>query len=71
MRDVDEGLGVVGLDVRRCSMAEYFRTQGLVHLCVETFCALDFELARSWGARLERTTTLAGGGERCDFRFQV
>jgi hypothetical protein len=28
-------------------------------------------LARDWGAELERTGTIAGGGERCDFRWRV
>jgi len=70
MRDVAEP-GTVGVDVRRCPTADYFRSRDLGELCVESWCNLDFELARSWGAELHRSTTLAGGGERCDFRFRV
>jgi ubiquinone biosynthesis protein len=71
MVDVPAGDEVVAFDVRRCPVAEYFLAQGLGELCVESWCELDFALARSWGARLQRTCTLAGGGDRCDFRWQA
>ena len=61
----------VAFDVKRCPVAEYFCEQGLKELCVESFCNLDFALAEKWGAHLERTTTLAAGDDRCDFRWHV
>ena len=69
--DVDAGDDVVAFDVSRCPVADYLRAQGLPGLCIKAWCDLDFALAESWGARLERTTTLADGGERCDFRWRV
>lgn len=71
MVDVPAPDDVVAFDVRRCPVAEYLRAEGLAELCVETWCGLDFALAERWGARLERPQTLAGGGDRCDFRWRV
>ncbi len=67
---VDAGEGVYAFDMVRCPVAEYFRSYGLADLCVQTWCNLDFPLAKEWGgATLERTETLADGGRRCDFRW--
>jgi ubiquinone biosynthesis protein len=71
MADVPAEAGVVAFDVLRCPVAEFFRQEGHPELCVRTFCDLDFPLARSWGASLERTGTLAGGAGRCDFRWRT
>jgi ubiquinone biosynthesis protein len=71
MVDVPAGDGVVAFDVRRCPVAEYLRAQGLSQVCVDAWCNLDVPLARKWGARLERTGTLAQGADRCDFRWHV
>jgi len=71
MVDVDGGDDVVAFDVRRCPVAEYFRAQNLGELCVESWCNLDFPLAERWGARLERSTTIARGASHCDFRWRV
>jgi ubiquinone biosynthesis protein len=71
MVDVPADGQVVAFDVQRCPVAEYFLTQDLGELCVESWCNLDFPLAERWGARLERTTTIAGGAERCDFRWHA
>lgn len=67
---VDAGEDVVAFDMTHCPVAEYFRSHGLGELCVETWCNLDFPLARQWGAELERTETIAGGASRCDFRWR-
>jgi len=40
-------------------------------LCVDAWCNLDVPLAEKWGSRLERSTTLAEGAERCDFRWRL
>jgi ubiquinone biosynthesis protein len=67
---VDGGERVYAFNMIRCPVADYFRSQGLQDLCVQTWCNLDFPLARQWGgALLERTGTLAGGAPRCDFRW--
>jgi len=71
MRDVDAGAGVVAFDVVRCPVAEAFRRRGQVELCKASWCDLDYPLARDWGARLERSTTLVEGAERCDFRWRA
>ena len=50
---------------------EFFRSHGMQKLCRETWCELDFPLAEKWGGELERTTTLAEGASRCDFRWKT
>lgn len=69
MRDAAAQDAVV-FDVLRCPIAEYFRARGEVDVCVGTWCNLDYPLAESWGGRLVRPQTLAGGAERCDFRWE-
>jgi len=71
MVDVAAAGNVVAFDVRRCPVAEYFQAQGLSQVCVDAWCNLDVPLAEKWGARLERTGTLAQGAECCDFRWRV
>ncbi len=71
MEDVPSDDRTVAFDVKRCPVATYFRAQGLSELCVESFCNLDFALAERWGARLERTTTLAAGDTCCNFRWRL
>jgi hypothetical protein len=61
----------VSLDMLRCPIASFFSQQGAADLCVGTWCNLDFALAETWGGQLERTTTLAAGDGRCDFRFSA
>ncbi|MEW6270184.1 MAG: L-2-amino-thiazoline-4-carboxylic acid hydrolase [Thermodesulfobacteriota bacterium] len=69
MRDVASP-DAVAFDVLRCPIAEYFRAHDATDVCVGTWCNLDFALAESWGGRLVREGTLAGGATRCDFRWQ-
>jgi ubiquinone biosynthesis protein len=71
MENVAAGADVVAFDVLRCPVAEFFRREGHPELCVGTFCNLDFPLARMWGGTLERNHTIAGGAERCDFRWRT
>jgi ubiquinone biosynthesis protein len=71
MQDVAAEAGVVAFDVLRCPVAEFFRREGQPELCVRTFCDLDFPLAKAWGGTLKRTSTIAAGAERCDFRWRV
>ena len=71
MVDVPAPPDVVAFDVRRCPVAEYFQAEGLSPVCVDAWCNLDIPLATKWGARLERTGTLAQGAEQCDFRWRL
>ncbi len=57
-------------DVLRCPVADYFRDRGRRDLCAETFCDLDFPLAKQWGVELHRPQTLSRGFPCCDFRFR-
>ncbi len=61
--------GAIGFDMIRCPVAEVFRAQGAVDLCRASWCDLDYALAEMQGRRLQRTTTLVEGADRCDFRF--
>ncbi len=70
-QDVDAAPGVVAFNCLACPVAEYFRSHNLSELCVNTWCKLDYPLARQWGAELQRTGTIAGGARMCDFRWQV
>jgi hypothetical protein len=69
--DVEGADCAVAFDVLRCPVADYFASQGLADLCCEVFCELDHRLAAEWGVELERSGTLAGGKDRCDFRWRV
>jgi ubiquinone biosynthesis protein len=68
--DVPEPAGR-GLDMLRCPVAEYLAAHEASDLTLATWCNLDFPLARMWGGELERHGTLAGGAQRCDFRFRA
>jgi ubiquinone biosynthesis protein len=56
--------------MQRCPVADFFRSEGAADVCAGTWCTQDFALAELWGGALELTGTLAGGAERCDFRFR-
>jgi ubiquinone biosynthesis protein len=70
-QDADAGPGVAAFNCLKCPVAEYFRSHSLSELCVDTWCKLDYPLARQWGAELERTGTIAGGAPVCDFRWHA
>lgn len=61
----------VYLDMLRCPIAEYLEKNQATDLCIESWCNLDFALARMWGGTLERQGTLAMGCDRCDFKFKA
>ena len=69
MEDVPAARGCYGFDIRRCVLAEYMRSRGEAVFCEEVLCSQDRLMARSRGERLVRTKTIAGGADRCDFRF--
>ncbi len=70
-QDVDAAPGVVAFNCLKCPVAEYFRSHNLSELCVNTWCKLDYPLARQWSAELQRTGTIAGGAPVCDFRWHA
>jgi len=70
-KDVNAAPGVVAFDCLKCPVAEFFRTHNLSELCVNTWCKLDYPLARQWGAELKRTGTISSGALVCDFRWHT
>lgn len=70
-KEVAAEANVVAFDCVRCPAAKYFASKNRSALCVRTFCNLDFPLAKDWGAELERKGSIAGGAERCDFRWRA
>lgn len=61
--------GGFGMDVTRCVVAEYFDSLGMSDLCQAAICEQDVRSATHHGLRFERSGTLAGGSDRCDFRY--
>jgi hypothetical protein len=68
-KDVEAQKNVVGFDCLKCPVAEYFQSKSLSEFCTKTWCALDYPLAELWHAKLKRTGTIAGGADKCDFRW--
>lgn len=58
----------LGYDYLECGICKLCRDEGCPELA-KYLCKLDYLIAEVMGLRLERTTTLADGGEKCDFRF--
>lgn len=61
--------GAAAFDMIRCPVAEVFRGQGSVDLCLSAWCNLDYSVAEMTGLKLQRTTTIVEGSDRCDFRW--
>ena len=58
-----------GYDFIECAAQKYYRAQGAEEL-LPFYCRLDFAYSQVYGLGLVRTTTLAEGGLKCDFRFK-
>lgn len=58
----------LGYDYLECGVCKLCRDEGCPEFA-KYLCSLDFVIADIMGLRLERTTTLAEGGEKCDFRY--
>jgi hypothetical protein len=58
-----------GFDMAECAIVKFFHAQGADEF-VPYVCRLDFPMSKAMGAGLVRTTTLAEGGEKCDFRYK-
>ncbi len=58
-----------GWDFTECGIVKLYKPNGLLSL-VPQLCKLDFVASEVQGTGLRRTTTLATGGSRCDFRYK-
>ncbi len=63
--------GGFGMDVTRCIVAEFFASMGMGELCQQVICDQDERDATYRGIVFKRTGTLAGGADRCDFRYHL
>lgn len=70
-QDVSSDDHTIAFNCTKCPVAEYFKELGLAEFCENTWCALDFPLANLWEGELERTGSIAGGAELCDFRWKT
>lgn len=59
-----------GIDYRECGFCKLCEASGDVDL-LPNLCAVDDEFYALRGIALKRTTTIAGGAERCNFRFRA
>ena len=57
-----------GFDYLECGVCKLGRDEGCPELA-KYLCRLDYMTTEIMGVHLERTTTLAEGGPKCDFRF--
>jgi hypothetical protein len=58
-----------GIDFTECGIVKFFRAQGAEELA-PYLCLADYPMSEAFGTGLIRNTTIAGGAERCDFRFK-
>lgn len=68
---VDPGPGdsfEFGIGYKACGFCKFAERHGDREI-LPNICGLDFDAYATRGIRLERTRTLAGGADRCDFRF--
>ena len=59
-----------GVDYTECGIVKFYRAQKAEELA-PYMCLGDFPISQSVDSGLVRTTTLARGGPRCDFRFKA
>jgi protein-S-isoprenylcysteine O-methyltransferase Ste14 len=70
--DFVEGDGIsfdYGVDYHECASCKFLQAQGAPELA-PYLCPVDILYSQALGWGLVRTTTLAEGSERCDFRFK-
>lgn len=58
----------LGYDYLECGICKLCRDEGVPELA-KYLCRLDYMFAEVMGLQLDRSTTLAEGGDKCDFRF--
>lgn len=59
----------IGIDYTECAICKFLHQQDADEL-TPYLCLLDFPMSKARGTGLVRTTTLAEGGKRCDFRLK-
>ena len=59
----------IGVDYAECGQMKYFTVQGVPELAPYP-CFVDFPTAKAEGTGLARSSTLAGGGTVCNFRYK-
>ena len=57
-----------GVDYSECGVVKYLAREGAPELA-PYLCWIDYPMTAAMGVRVDRTETLAQGGQRCDFRF--
>ncbi len=58
-----------GVDYTECAICKFYHAEDADEL-VPYVCLLDYPVSKALGTGMTRTTTLADGAERCDFRFK-
>jgi hypothetical protein len=58
-----------GTDMTECAICKFFHAQGADEL-TPYMCLTDFAVSKALGIGLVRTTTIAEGGAKCDFRYK-
>jgi len=58
-----------GVDYTECGLVKFYHAQGADELA-PYLCLGDFPISKALDTGLVRTTTLARGGPRCDFRYK-
>ncbi|WP_461811412.1 L-2-amino-thiazoline-4-carboxylic acid hydrolase [Faecalimonas sp.] len=58
----------LGYDYLECGICKLCHDESCPQFA-KYLCRLDYMFAEVMGMRLERTSTLAAGGDKCDFRF--
>lgn len=57
-----------GVDYTECGIVKYLDREGVPELA-PYLCWIDYRQFAAMGLRLDRTETIAQGGDRCDFRI--
>jgi hypothetical protein len=57
-----------GVDYSECGIVKYLAREGAPELA-PYLCWIDYPMFAAMHVRLDRTETIAQGGQRCDFRF--
>jgi hypothetical protein len=58
-----------GMDFTECAICKFFHIQGADEF-TPFLCLSDFPISKAFGIGLVRTSTLAEGAEKCDFRYK-
>jgi hypothetical protein len=58
----------MGLDCTECGAIKYLDREGAAEYA-PYLCWIDYPQFAAMGLRLDRTETIAQGGQRCDFRI--